>query len=72
MRQMPQWRRERHERIKQINRETTLSAVEHSMDELRQAYAGLPEVLKYFDIVQAGCGGKCRRLPQTGGVIHRR
>ena len=52
MRQMPQWRRERHERIKQINRETTLSAVEHSMDELRQAYADLPEVLKYFDLVQ--------------------
>ena len=52
MRQMPQWRRERHERVKQINRETTLSAVEHSMDELRQAYAGLPEVLKYFDLVQ--------------------
>ena len=52
MRQMPQWRRERHERVKQINRETTLSAVEHSMDELRQAYVGLPEVLKYFDLVQ--------------------
>jgi len=52
LRQMPQWRRERHERVKQINRETTLSAVGHSMDELRQAYAGLPEVLKYFDLVQ--------------------
>ena len=52
MRQMPQWRRERHERIKQVNRETTLSAVGHSMDELRQAYADLPEVLKYFDSVQ--------------------
>ncbi|HEY0665230.1 MAG TPA: AAA family ATPase [Gallionella sp.] len=51
MRQMPQWRRERHERIKQINRETTLSAVEHSMDELRQAYADQPEVLKYLDLV---------------------
>jgi predicted ATP-dependent protease len=51
MRQMPQWRRDRHERIKQINRETTLSAVEHSMDELRQAYADQPEVLKYLDLV---------------------
>ncbi len=52
MRQMPQWRRERHERIKQINRETTLSAVDHSMDELRRTYADQPEVLKYFDMVQ--------------------
>lgn len=52
LRQIPQWRRERHERIKQINRETTLSAVEHLMNELRQAYADLPEVLKYLDMVQ--------------------
>jgi lon-related putative ATP-dependent protease len=52
MRQMPQWRRERHERIKQINRETTLSAVEHMMNELRASYADLPDVLKYLDIVQ--------------------
>jgi len=52
MRQMPQWRRERHERIKQINRETTLSAVEHMMNELRASYTDLPEVLKYLDIVQ--------------------
>ncbi len=52
MRQMPQWRRERHERIKQINRETTLSAVEHMMNELRASYADLPEVLKFLDIVQ--------------------
>ena len=52
LRQMPQWRRERHERVKQINRETTLSAVEHLMDELRRTYANLPEVLKYFDLVQ--------------------
>lgn len=52
LRQMPQWRRERHERIKQINRETTLSAVEHSLDELRHNFADLPEVLKYLDAVQ--------------------
>ncbi|MDH4235232.1 MAG: AAA family ATPase, partial [Gallionella sp.] len=52
LRQMPQWRRERHERVKQINRETTLSAVVHLMDELRHTYADLPEVLKYFDMVQ--------------------
>lgn len=52
LRQMPQWRRERHERIKQLDRETTLSAVAHLVDELREAYADLPEVLKYLDAVQ--------------------
>jgi predicted ATP-dependent protease len=52
LRQIPQWRRKRHERFKQINRETTLTVVEHLVDELRQAYADLPEVLKYLDKVQ--------------------
>ncbi|MBZ0094129.1 MAG: AAA family ATPase [Sulfuricella sp.] len=52
LRQMPQWRKERHEQVKQLNRETTLSAVVHLVNELRDAYADLPEVLKYLDLVQ--------------------
>ncbi len=52
LRQMPQWRKERHEQVKQLNRETTLSAVVHLVNELRAAYANLPEVLKYLDLVQ--------------------
>ena len=52
MRQMPQWRKERHERIKQLDRETTLSVVAHLVDELKESYADLPEVLKYLDLVQ--------------------
>ncbi|MGC2048140.1 MAG: ATP-binding protein, partial [Gallionella sp.] len=49
---VPQWQRERNERVKQLNRETMLATVEQMMDELRSAYADLPEVLKYLDIVQ--------------------
>ena len=52
MRQIPQWRKERHERIKQLDQETTLSVVAHLLDELKTAYADLPEVLKYLDQVQ--------------------
>src|SRR5512146_2502064 len=52
MRQIPQWRKERHERIKQLDRETTLSVVAHLVDELKAAYSDLPEVLKYLDLVQ--------------------
>ena len=52
LRQIPQWRKERRERVKQLNRDTTLSAVGHLMNELRETYAGLPEVLKYLDLVQ--------------------
>lgn len=49
---MPQWHKERSERVKQLNRETTLSAVAHVMNGLRGRFADLPEVLKYLDIVQ--------------------
>jgi lon-related putative ATP-dependent protease len=52
LRQLPQWRREQHERIKQLDRETTLSTVGHLVNELRGTYADLPEVLKYLDLVQ--------------------
>jgi lon-related putative ATP-dependent protease len=49
---MPQWRRERSERIKQFNREIALSAVGHMIDELRSGYARLPQVLSYLNEVQ--------------------
>ncbi|MBS1156268.1 MAG: putative ATP-dependent protease [Proteobacteria bacterium] len=52
LRHVPQWRKERSERIKQLNRETTLSVVEHMLNELRASYADLPAVLKYLDAVQ--------------------
>ena len=52
LRQMPQWRKERHEQVKQLDRETTLSVVVHLVNELRVAYTDLPEVLKYLDLVQ--------------------
>ncbi|MDO8206201.1 MAG: AAA family ATPase [Gallionella sp.] len=53
LRQMPQWRRERHERIKQLDRETTLSVIGHLMDELKQGYTDFPDVIKYLDSVQS-------------------
>ncbi|MBS0586739.1 MAG: AAA family ATPase [Proteobacteria bacterium] len=49
---LPQRRRERSERIKQLNHEIMLSSVAHMVDELRAIYAGLPDVLAYFDAVQ--------------------
>ncbi|SFN23514.1 Predicted ATP-dependent protease [Formivibrio citricus] len=52
LRQIPQWRKARSERVKQLNRETMLSVVEHLINDLREDYAGLPEVLKYLDVVQ--------------------
>ena len=52
MRQIPQWRRDRHEKLKQLNRETTLSAVGHLTDGMKEKFADLPEVLNYVARVQ--------------------
>ncbi|MGZ0020607.1 Lon protease family protein [Nitrosomonas sp. wSCUT-2] len=49
---LPMRRRERSERIKQLNRDTMLSTVAHMINELRAIYNDLPDVLEYFDAVQ--------------------
>ena len=46
------WRRERLERIRELNREMTLYAVGHLVDELKQRYASWPRVVEYLDAVQ--------------------
>lgn len=49
---IPQWWKERSERVKQLNRETTLSTVKHVMDELRTRFSDLPAIQAYLDVVQ--------------------
>ncbi|MDO9165950.1 MAG: AAA family ATPase [Rhodoferax sp.] len=49
---IPQWWKERSERVKQLNRETTLSTVKHVMDELRTRFQDLPAIQTYLDVVQ--------------------
>jgi predicted ATP-dependent protease len=51
MRDVPQWGKQRRERIKQLNREFTLYAAGHLIDEVRQRYQDLPEVLAFLDAV---------------------
>ncbi|MBE0622705.1 MAG: AAA family ATPase [Burkholderiales bacterium] len=46
------WRKERLERIRELNREMTLYAVGHLVDELKQRYASWPRVVEYLDAVQ--------------------
>lgn len=46
------WRKERLERVRELNREMTLYAVGHLVDELKQRYAGSPRVVEYLDAVQ--------------------
>lgn len=49
---IPQWWKERSERVKQLNRETTLLTVKHVMDELRNRFSDLPAIQTYLDVVQ--------------------
>jgi len=46
------WRKERLERVRELNREMTLYAVGHLVDELKQRYASWPRVVEYLDAVQ--------------------
>lgn len=49
---IPQWQRERNEKVGHLNRATMLATVEHMINELRAKYADLPEVVQYLDTVQ--------------------
>ena len=52
LRQMPRWQREARERTRGLNRETTDLSVSGLIDEVRQKYADLPNVVEYLDGVQ--------------------
>ena len=49
---IPQWWKERSERVTQLNRETMLSVVNHVIVEARTKFADLPVIQKYLDLVQ--------------------
>jgi lon-related putative ATP-dependent protease len=52
VREVIRWRAERIERVKALNREMTLLAVGHLVDELKGGYHDLPKVVDYLDAVQ--------------------
>lgn len=47
-----QWRKERMEKIQQLNREMTLIAVGHSVEEIKARYQDIPRVLEYLAAAQ--------------------
>jgi lon-related putative ATP-dependent protease len=52
IRQLPQWVREGRARVKELQREVAAAAVAPLVQELRDRYAGLPEVLAHLDAAQ--------------------
>lgn len=51
--QSRQWRKERRERMRQLNSEAVMFAVGHLTEELKERYGDLPEVQRYIDEVQS-------------------
>ncbi len=51
--QFPRWRREHQAKIREFNRETIALAAGHLIEELRAKYTDLPEILAFFDAMQA-------------------
>ncbi len=52
MRQTPQWEREGREKTKALNHEVAIFAVEHLIEELRNKYAALPQVVEHLTAMQ--------------------
>lgn len=53
MHQFPRWRREMQGQLKQLGRDTMSLAIGHLIDELKERYAGLANVLSFLDEVLA-------------------
>jgi len=50
--QLPQWRREGQQRITELDREVTMSAVGHLIDELKRGYSDQATVIKTLESIQ--------------------
>ncbi|HEX9178758.1 MAG TPA: ATP-binding protein [Burkholderiales bacterium] len=52
IRQVPRWRKERRERVRKLNREMTMLAVGHLIDEQKEEHAELQSVCSYLDAMR--------------------
>ncbi|HJW04752.1 MAG TPA: ATP-binding protein [Azospira sp.] len=70
MHQFPRWRRETQERVKAVSCDTMRLAVGHLIEELKERYTDLPDVLHFLDDVMADVveiGEALREQPKPDG-----
>jgi lon-related putative ATP-dependent protease len=70
MAQFPRWRREMQARVKEVSRNTMRLAVGHMIEELKERYADLQNVLDFLDAVQEDVvesAEELREQPKTEG-----
>jgi lon-related putative ATP-dependent protease len=76
IRQLPQWDKERRDRIRELNREVTMFAVGHMMDELDAKYREVPQIKVFLESVErdvtehvdAFLDAPAERQPSGGGT----
>jgi lon-related putative ATP-dependent protease len=49
---VPRWDKERREGIRSLDRDTTRNAVNHSIEDTRNAFRDLPQVIEHLDLVE--------------------
>lgn len=70
--QFPRWRREMQARVKEVSRNTMRLAVGHMIEELKERYADLGNVLDFLDAVQndvVESAEELREQPKTEGDV---
>jgi predicted ATP-dependent protease len=53
LRTLPRWQRETRDQVRQLDREVSAAAVRHLVDDVRQRFGDLPDVLAYLAAVEA-------------------
>jgi predicted ATP-dependent protease len=65
MLQFPRWKRETREQLRQLDLEVSRFALEPLMDDIREEFAELPEVLAYLEAVEADIVDKAHRQDEA-------
>ncbi len=69
LREIPHWDREQREQLRELNREVTMFAVGHLIDEVKSRWRDLPDAIGYLDAVRADVIENAHEfLPQEGGL----
>ena len=67
-RQLPQWEKERRERMRELTREASNYAVGHLIDQLNQTYKEYPRVVEYLEAVKQDVVENIRDILRLAGA----
>ncbi|MEW5757397.1 MAG: AAA family ATPase [Pseudomonadota bacterium] len=67
---MPRWSKETRDKIKQVQRDTARLAVSHLVDEIKDKYHDLPEVIAHLDAVQEDIIGNVHEFRKHEDLPH--